>query len=85
MTDPILVAATELKDAIDSVRYWQEALIKYLKEEKEYIKDKVRLHMLLQVLEGESPSLYESYDEALDELKDVATEITTFAKEEGYK
>lgn len=83
MEEPLLVAASELKDAIDSVRFWHEALVKYLKEEEEYIKDKVRLHILLQNLEG---VLYDdSYYDVLDGLKSITNEITIFAKEEGYK
>lgn len=83
MTAPLLVAALELTDAIDSVKHWHEALIKYLKDEREYVKDKVRMHILLQNLEG---MIYnDSYYDVLGDLKSVTDEITTFAKEEGYK
>lgn len=83
MDEPLLVAASELKDAIDSVRHWHEALVIYLKEEREYVKNKVRMHILLQNLEG---ILYDdSYYDVLDGLKSVTNEITSFAKEEGFR
>ena len=85
MDEPLLVAASELKDAIENVFLWRKALIKYLKEEREYVKDKVSLNGLITWLETGSPLGYKSYVEAFEYLEDVADEVVTFAKEEGYK
>lgn len=86
MTEPLLVAASELKDAIDSVVFWRDALIRHLEEERDYIDDKKRLYFLLNVLKkgggayGEYPT-----DVTFEDIKETIDRIVKLAKEEGYK
>lgn len=83
MKEPLLVAASELMDAIDSVVFWRDELIKLLEEERDDIDDKKHLYFILNVLKkgggayGEYPT-----DVTFEDIKGTIDRIVKLAKEE---
>lgn len=80
MTDPILIAATELKDAIEDVSMWRDYLVGHLREDIGLGHDKIINDFIYRLGEGSSICF-----EGLKCFSSVVNDVIKFEESENKK